>query len=125
MTKYEELAARVEAATGGDRMLNFRIDVLVNDRPDRVPSNTELAHDIYTPRFTDSIDAALSLVPKGWFPLLDWTDAPEGNYYAELFGPGDTPLIRSRAKAMTLALCAAALRSLSVQVPANVKEERS
>lgn len=57
------LAERVEAATGPDRALEEEIDLIALDLGWRA-ERKEVPFD--APRYTSSIDAAVSLVPDGW-----------------------------------------------------------
>ena len=116
MTDLSELIARIEAASGPDRELDFWISVRVEGTR---YTDAELQADIdlvgiegmHIPfAYTASIDAALTLVPEGYFPTIDFVacrcwirdaqgfDMPHGCAY----GCGATP---------ALALCAAALRA--------------
>lgn len=71
------------------------------------------------PHYTNSLDAALSLVPEGWRWSLDHTQKPPYRDcgMATLYAPGDgwTPADVSEIYGATpaLALCAAALRALA------------
>lgn len=62
-----ELIARLESAVGPDRMLDIELArlmgalVMRNDRA--INSNCEYTHHHYT----DSLDSAASLAPKGWY----------------------------------------------------------
>lgn len=76
MTDLTKLAERVEALTGPDREVDQAIHALVSlDRKhpylavpqidDKHPSGRPYA----TPAYTESLDAALTLLPEGW----DWS----------------------------------------------------
>ena len=135
MSRAELLAlvARVEAATGPDRELDYAIlRVLkpeyagsdwqpyagglrhVNDSSD---ARTLPAHETCPQQWTSSLDAAASLVPEGWRWSLDYTQRPayQDCGCASLFAPGSRmhPPDVSEIYAATpaLALCAAALRA--------------
>ena len=142
MTKAEqllELAARCEAATGPDRELDREIiralglfvgtasgegdDLfLVSGHPNLMApifgvENARRGNPV--PRFTASLDAAMTLVPK-WiieqrrrvFLLGEW---PEwGCHLDDLSGGSDEwawPRFKGRAATLPLAICAAALRA--------------
>lgn len=136
MTSLIELAERVEAATGPDRELDALIEVELrrlaayaaglndSNRAQWRASATGGVHDphtVYTaPRYTASIDAAMSLVPWDWlkereyrFGLEqdDWRIAPViwCARFDQMCDGGDT--ILAVAAAPELALCAAALRA--------------
>ena len=96
----DELIARIEAASGGSRELDWEIHL--RDGLDGVGAYG--AH----PYYTSSIDAALTLVPDGF----DWTLGHTNGgltIHAEVGGRGDEYLRFGATPA--LALCAAALRA--------------
>lgn len=76
--EMEALIARVEAATGPDRELDAEIAeaigmALSDDRTAvyagyRVNANTDEEYDVWddVPFYSESLDAAVSLVPSGW-----------------------------------------------------------
>ena len=112
------LAERCEQAAGPDRELDCHIHALIegrNIRPERWIETVRL-HDHAVPRYTASLDAAVTLVPEGYY----WQAAngkrrhSEPQACADLFvahGPnrGDMSFTADAATA-ALALCAAALR---------------
>lgn len=108
----EELADRVEAATGPDRELDCDIarmlGVTVMRRNHEDTANEE--HTYW--RYTESLDSALSLVPEGFDWIIGRTNggltihAEVGGRGNEFMRFGDTP---------ALALCAAALRARSTE----------
>lgn len=119
--KLEELAARVEAATGPDRELDAEIALAVGIVKER-EGNTFFGHRDYScmvlergyydhdgsapelPHLTASIDAAMTLVPEGW----DWQySSYTGTAYVH---QGDRTTF-GHTKVGALALCAAALRA--------------
>jgi hypothetical protein len=134
MSRREELlalAAKVEAAQGTDRALDMEIDVLlcrgnthvieyVDGTAQRVPY-VDFAYSprCECPRYTASLDAAVSLVPAGWRWSLDQTQrAPfQECGRADLYAPGDGEKPRDvcnvYAATPALALTAAALRALA------------
>ena len=97
MTPYADLLARLEAATEGSRELDAIIWVeIVQGQPPignyaTGIANADLAAQdegkefCAVPRFTESLDAALTLVPEGWhLDLHDWTWAEEPKWNASL-----------------------------------------
>lgn len=153
MTDLEGLAKRVEALTGpcretdvriclavyGDRVFGFKGDW---QRP--VPGMLSGYHaafaevinvddaipDDVVPRYTASVDAALTLVPEGWwlaglsFNHADFRSSADREWHAEIAGPvtwavldrhvGEEPQFEcegGNATTPALALCAAALRA--------------
>ena len=114
-----ELIARLEAATGPDRELDAAIAVQVGINPDYQGDGR-----YGCPKFSASLDAALTLVPEGW----EWSISGSGTAaicscwnddYAEVFPstdrkqPRHTPMERWHPKTATpaLALCIAALKA--------------
>jgi hypothetical protein len=72
------------------------------------------------PRFTGSIDAALTLVPKGWqVEQLTWQPIPSGLVVAFIGNFGDGPLYKTTSNDLpappAIALCIAALRARESQ----------
>lgn len=108
-----ELAARCEAATGADTILDNEISIA---------TKTSWADGVhYAPRYTASLDAAMCLAPDGW--------------YFGIFSNGDAWCwpdktldllkgIQARAATPALALCAAALRARASQTTADDGDER-
>jgi len=84
MTDLIALAARVEKAEGADRMLDGQIGGALRLTPKRkniyqrghyVGNKPVLLRiDNEWPRFTASLDAAMSLVPEGWSKSVDDSD---------------------------------------------------
>lgn len=120
------LAARVEAATGPDRALDADIELVlhpelvvlpwarVNFQCGKAPyyedtSDPDALNVVFPAVYTRSLDAALTLVPKGW----EW----------EVYGHGLAVLRRigrhkgSSAATPALALTAAALRARAEEAP--------
>lgn len=96
-----ELAERIEKATGPDRELDREIANGVIGWPMfAIPVNP-----IW--RYTASLDAAMTLVPEGWF-LNGVYENGEGRTYATL---RKCNLAAAVAATPALALCAAALKA--------------
>lgn len=123
----EELIARLEAATGPCRELDVAISVAVgrddettllrytNGTEKRVPTSRNCwGGQVDSPRYTASIDAALTLVPEGFCWEVRKGYVPEatvwqiGCEYDE--GSGRT-LPHAQAPTPAIALCIAALRA--------------
>lgn len=111
------LIQRLEQASEGSRELDGLIYRLWAE-PEWQPDPSEEVKSRYcrdvAPHFTTSLDAALLLVPKGWF-TSDYHQGPSGGNwwnlsrircedqrYAAVMGAASTP---------SLALCAAALKA--------------
>ncbi len=109
----EELAVRVEGAAGPDREIDAQIagglgwcvgpEGNRGGRCGRTPQGTWKV----VPRYTASLDAAMTLVPEGWTGIVQLTGA------AELVDArNDSRRVRALAcETPALALTAAALRS--------------
>jgi hypothetical protein len=134
-----ELAERIEAATGPDRELNIALLPLVGMRfvdeghPIGQVCYDKNNHGVPLPNFTQSLDAALTLVPEGWRWIMREAcptkhNPNEKGFFARLetrdfecvtWGKGDTWLTNTVAgnevfvwaATPALALCAAALRA--------------
>jgi hypothetical protein len=114
----DELIKRLEAATGPDREL----DNLITLAAGYTIAQKCMPHapdTYYTPkkkyigvaqRFTESIDAALTLVPEGWTRAVDAT-APECGIEVRLFSPDDTDEAIGDHANEAVAACIAALRA--------------
>lgn len=112
-TALLELAARCEAAAGLDRELDAAICVALGIEPQAREMLQFPAYDSCVRYFTASLDAAMGLVPEGWFPWVgkdkgydpeQWSatiDGPSRDQHVEGYG-SPTP---------ALALTAAALRA--------------
>lgn len=127
-----ELADRCEQASGPDRELDERISIAVEMKAaikigDEILGNVRWAP-WNAPKFTSSLDAALSLVPEGWKWSLhsaDDTSKPCA-YCVPNMGRLPWPAWVADIEATTpsLALCAAALRALAaVEQAAGEKGE--
>lgn len=108
MNKLEELAARVEAATGPDRELDGAIGRAVGATPLMMcdTGNVEIFAS-----FTASLDAALTLVPEGWF----WQVGQGNHAWAAVYENPIAPSMRVDPIAATpaLALCSASLQAIA------------
>jgi hypothetical protein len=93
-----ELIERLEAATGPDREMDFAIAAAVG-WPDSPHSHQ------HARRYSDSLDAALTLVPEG----ATWLAAGHPTQRARASVPVSTPAIAGATPA--LAICIAALRA--------------
>jgi hypothetical protein len=111
-----DLAERCEKATGPDRELDLEIAIAVWGRPGvlvmRHDPETNTNREYTHWDFTASIDAAMTLVPEGWFfsgldqcsPSVQvWTEGNKARYSPQLDG--------LHAATPALALCAASLRA--------------
>lgn len=119
MTILLELAERVEAASGPDRELDVATHEAIGapfvmeywTEADTEPTRN-LSH---VPRYTASLDAALTLVPEEWHTGA-YHQGPSGkphHWILRTIADGDQRYTEVDAKASTsaLALCAAALRA--------------
>lgn len=104
----EKLAARVEALAGPDRRIDTEILEMVGGfTPTGLPT---FRGGLGYPAFTQSVDAAMSLVPEGWAWTL-YSDASCEIGYEPERGGLMNPEFQSDAATPALALCAAALRA--------------
>lgn len=129
-----DLIERIEAASGPDRVLDSNIYAILNKHMMYTP--TKLGHfydpsktvaiaaqkyhisggaTAIAPRYTASLDAAMTLVPKGWCILAAWNPAHPRSYITLSDGPMDGQARTwgegCGAATPALALCAAALRA--------------
>jgi hypothetical protein len=130
---HADLIARLEAATGEDVNIDFALQDAVYGRNSRVfpayvdprsyavpdgnggwvrvmrPSGIAATYDRYVPRYTASLDAALTLVPEGW----EWTvrGRPHGDGLASIGRAWESGSDTVIAATPALALCIAALRA--------------
>ena len=131
----EQLALRCEQAEGPDRELDAKIALAAGWQEITLPHGSrycirpdgfKTSHGLvaYAPAYTASIDAALTLVPEGWFvDNLAQSGRRDGTWWAALIQPpeGDEEtgkLTRDGARESAfdtptpaLALCAAVLRA--------------
>jgi hypothetical protein len=145
--KLRQLAERVMAATGPDRELDC--DILGAVDPERLayfdaeyerlktaieamgPEAVKhrmpglRSHSHHPPAYSRSLDAAMTLVPEGWLPLMDSTDATDGGHSVELYGPDDTPIVSAKASTLPNALTAATLLAIASTQDHPQHEERS
>jgi hypothetical protein len=112
-----QLAERCEAATGPDRELDWAIYKAIGSPPEPILGGSSISgQQWYAKAFTASIDAALTLVPEGW-----WIATLGQNLHGELthctlYNDFPVPLADcKRAATPALAICAAALRARSAQ----------
>jgi len=124
------LASRVEAATGADRELDGLVfahmnpdkRVIIGQKPGRFPQDPiyggpldiiwidGFADVLGAPRYTASLDAAMSLVPSGHEWSVNWC----GNSVANVNEIGvDYPVHCGGASTPALALTAASLRAIA------------
>jgi hypothetical protein len=109
------LAARVEALSGPDRMIDRDIAIATMGWPAAAFTDSP------TPEYTASIDATLTLVPDCRHTELAMQDRHSGRWKWVLRGGYG---VRSEARGATpaLALCAAALRARSlVSLPSDME----
>lgn len=113
-----DLATRIEQTTGPDRELDQEIGVWFRN----LTSERRVIAVANCPRYTASLDAALTLVPEGW--LWQVGAYAKGNvcnpaYYRAVLrqwrrmddGELEWPRLAGVAATPALALCAAALRA--------------
>lgn len=119
----KELIALLEAATEGLREFDLAIDTLVHNLewlPYRKGARAKWGYvhgtdkvvrydEKTTPLYTTSIDAALTLLPKGWvYSIADRAaDGGLAIVAPDILGRG----ISAKAKTVSLALCIAVLRA--------------
>lgn len=128
-----ELIERLEKATEGSHQLDAEVAKAIGWEK-RYISQEDAIGDWHAPggaikplpRFTTSLDAALTLVPEGWSPsMFSWAhpalsplnELVRVSLVVEGTGAGSDPLIRSyrvgEASTAPLALCIAALKARS------------
>lgn len=112
MSNVQELIVKLEKLPGPDAQIDDAIQELC------VPRGLQT---IQAPRYTKSIDDAMTLVPEGWNRRLSETDA--GKWWSELREGYETSYNRvalaSNAPSPAIALCIAALRALSHKGSSN------
>lgn len=106
---FEEIADHCEAAAGPDRS----IDGLIAER---VFTSAQVDPVGWPPKYTESLDAAMSLKPTGWcidagtgggpYQHRAWARCFPDNQHGQGAGTGNRD-----ASTMALAICAAALRA--------------
>lgn len=126
MADLTSLIERIEAATEGSRELDGCIFIAVNIPPEKVgridqidgcvgwwPKGAPYVSAIEVPRYSTSIDAALTLLPEGWSILSAWNgrDAICTVHLKPLGDPTGLWPPASKAKSQALALLAAILRA--------------
>lgn len=117
-----ELIAKLAAAPRGMRALDMEIFRAVTDveahrewalyhgmRPKGSPPDPEGFSERYAPRYTGSLDAALTLVPEGWHIKLErFSDG----WYAHIWKiEGDPASAKGDQKPAPLAVCIAAMKA--------------
>lgn len=114
MTALQELIARLEKASAGDRDLDSEIHFVITDGVGCGASRSG-------PHYTTSIDAALTLVPKGMHYEIDTFPNGKGEpqYLALVAKPLDLSVGWSEGKTDALALCIAALEARQPREAAN------
>lgn len=115
-----ELVERVEAASGPDRELDLRIQMATNPEWAPIKENEVNFHVRYGghPRFTASLDAAMSLVPEEMRDEIEITTLYKvARVGINLnHGPDGSPFYGSNeSSSIPLAICAAALRARAQQ----------
>ena len=107
------LIARLEAATGPDRGLDAEIGALIGDHDSRVylaRSGMPDQHFVSPPLYTESIDAAMTLVPKVFDDgLMGWGDSSQCTLYNHNLGV--SVIVDGDGATPSLALCIAALKA--------------
>ena len=109
----DELIAALERAEGPSRELDYwcwwrSTDVLRHDDPEPDDVAEDIRRDIM-PRYTASIDAALSLVPDGWHWAVSWGGVHLWRHFEDYPIPGTGIIVQHKTPA--IALCIAALKA--------------
>ena len=119
------LLSTLEEATEGSRELDAAIDleifpsILAKCLPDETRGPGHWIHPqdgpVFSPEYTTSINAALTLVAEGWgWAVTDpkhWPDSePDDRPYARVYCP-DRDQIKGNGPTPALAICIAALRA--------------
>ena len=102
----EDLIKRLEEATGSDQDLDAEIHALMPE-----PKVIE------PPKYTTSLDAALTLVPEGWRGTHLWF-GPNGsacNLGFDAERVEDRKFVEGRHQQFALAICIAALKARGIQ----------
>lgn len=118
-----DLIKKLEAAPVGSRELDCEIYGILmpeyidweytgSDYPDEYWRGADGKREVcYVPRYTTSIDAALTLVPEGWRVDCCWEDAG-GTWMFDLIARNKSGTTgQCRAPTPALALCIAAMRA--------------
>lgn len=108
-----DLITRLESADGPDRELDADIHESIGNIVDRGCPITWHYED-ETPRYTASIDAALTLVPEGWHMSVNTTVGALLQGSAAVRDRDGGPSFASAAATPALALAAAALKARGV-----------
>lgn len=116
-----DLIKRLEETTGPDRKLDFVIMLVADGKdPTEYKLNGQFADEV--PRYTSSLDAALTLVPEGatvemhltekdsyaYVNVLEKVETTDGDEFVETPHSGN-------ARTLPIALCIAALRARGVK----------
>ena len=112
------LADRAEKATGPDRPISWDIWEELGK-----PAIDQGSRDGSAPAYTASIDAAMTLVPEGWEPIIDCRRTVEVQLETIAVDPEtlDPRKVYVTGVTPALALCAAALRALATLDPTGEK----
>ncbi|MGB6080286.1 MAG: hypothetical protein WBF99_12580 [Xanthobacteraceae bacterium] len=126
MVDLSDLIARVEAASGGDRELDhaihYHLVVVKSDRfTERSWTTQAKAENWNTPRYSSSIDAALTLLPEGI--ELDLKLRKDGTGYACAWTHHGNR--SSTGAALTLATLSAILKARQASTTAQQSEAQS
>lgn len=122
-----ELAERCERAKGLDRVLNGDIAQALGHVPPFVHHRSGPYMDTWlggrdawtAPSYTSSLDAAMTLVPEGWY-LADLEQSMGDDKWCATFVTGTMYASCFFANNAALALCAAALRARASNQPEAV-----
>jgi len=130
-----ELIARLEAAVGPDRELDAEMWLATTIGATRKKwsyihtasgrechideTRTATGQLIVVPEFTSSIDAALTLVPEGWFWWVGHLDETDRRFVATISKHAivGTPSHKGFAPTTALALCIAACKARPASTP--------
>lgn len=126
MTKADllNLAARVEAAEGADRLLDTELENVLGlarfTEPHAWRADVDSDKRVPARAYTASLDAAASLVPEGWECALYWgvkNFAPEAQLERQDRHEIFSDPLTGTAATPALALTAAALRAMAEEAP--------
>ncbi len=134
-----ELIAKLEAATEGSRELDLEIAMICGHDLSSGFTPTFAYHGdtpVYewstgeTPSYTTSIDAALTLVPEGWYvaTIAQWRSGPGPRIWAATLNaePGaDAGYRHATRSSPALALCIAALKACDAKRLEEIEERNN